>query len=329
MGCRWVALVLASTLAIGCRAQSADIPAALTRLATPPDRPSLMYVSVASDDTFKHVLTGPLAAPGTSAFVTPLVCERVYFAKSRGLCLAEAPAADSPVGIWAQVFDERFERRQRFPLTGLPSRLRLSPDGRRAAATVFSSGHSYNERGFATTTTIFDLDSGTIAVPNLEQFTVSRGGAVFKRQDFNFWGVTFMPDGDTFYATLSSGGRNYLVRGSVDAKTATVIHEGVECPSLAPDSSRIAFKKRIGGASGWWQLTVLDLQTLKEQPLWNESRSVDDQVEWLDDTHVMYHLTGKATAADIWSASIDGKSPPTLVVANAYSPAVLRTPQAR
>jgi hypothetical protein len=56
---------------------------------------------------------------------------------------------------------------------------------------------------------------------------------------------------------------------------------------------------------------------------------VDDQVEWLDDTHVMYHLTGKATAADIWSASIDGKSPPTLVVANAYSPAVLRTPQAR
>lgn len=329
MGSRWVALVLASTLAIGCRAQSADRPPAPTRLAAPPDRPSLMFVSVASDDSFKHVLLGPLAAPGTNAFVTPLVCERVYFARSRGLCLAEAPAADAPVGIWAQVFDERFERRQRFPLTGLPSRLRLSPDGRRAAATVFSSGHSYNERGFATTTTIFDLESGTIAVPNLEQFSVSRGGAVFKRVDFNFWGVTFMPDGDTFYATLSSGGRNYLVQGSVDAKTATVIHEGVECPSLSPDNSRIAFKKRIGGASGWWQLTVLDLQTLKEQPLWNESRSVDDQVEWLDDTHVMYHLTGQATAADIWSASIDGKSAPTLVVANAYSPAVLRPSQAQ
>jgi hypothetical protein len=329
MGRRAIALVLVSTLAVGCRAQSADRPAAPTRLAAPPDRPSLMFVSVASDDTFKHVLLGPLPAPGTSAFVTPLVCERVYFARSRGLCLVEAPAADSPVGIWAQVFDERFERRQRFPLTGLPSRLRLSPDGRRAAATVFSSGHSYNERGFATITTIFDLESGTIALPNLEQLTVSRGGAVFKREDFNFWGVTFMPDGDTFYATLSSSGRNYLVRGSVDAKTATVIHEGVECPSLSPDSSQIAFKKRIGGASGWWQLTVLDLQTLKEQPLWNESRSVDDQVEWLDDTHVMYHLTGKATAADIWSASIDGKTLPTLVVGNAYSPAVLRTPQAR
>ena len=326
MGCRSVALVLAGTLAVGCRAaQQADSIPALARLATPPDGPTLMFVSVASDDTFKHVVLSPLAAPGTGGFITPLVCERVYFARSRGLCLAEAPAADAPVGIWAQVFDERFERRQRFPLTGLPSRLRLSPDGRRAAATVFSSGHSYNELGFATTTTIFDLEAGTIAVPDLEQFTVSRDGAVFKREDFNFWGVSFARDGDAFYATLSSGGRNYLVRGGVDARTATVIHEGVECPSLSPDNAHIAFKKRIGGASGWWQLTVLDLQTFAEKPLWNESRSVDDQVEWLDDTHVMYHLTGASRAADIWSASIDGETAPALVVASAYSPAALRS----
>ena len=328
MGRRTVALILASTLAVGCRAAPPDRSPARARLAAPPDGPSLMFVSVASDDTFKHVLLSPLAAPGTGAFVTPLVCERVYYARSRGLCLAEAPAADLPVSIWAQVFDERFERRQRFPLTGLPSRLRLSPDGRRAAATLFSSGHSYNERGFATTTTIFDLEAGTIAVPNLEQFTVSRNGAVFKKADFNFWGVTFTRDGDTFYATLSSGGRNYLVQGSIDSKTAKVIHEAVECPSLSPDGAHIAFKKRIGGASGWWQLTVLDLQTLREKPLWNESRSADDQVEWLDDTHVMYHLTGASTAADIWSAPIDGKTAPALVVANAYSPAALRAPQA-
>jgi hypothetical protein len=328
MGSRGVALVLATLLAGGCRAAPAEPRAAPARLAAPPDGPTLMFVSVASDDTFKHVVLSPLAAPATAGFVTPLVCERVYFARSRGLCLAEAPTADAPVGIWAQVFDDRFERRQRFPLIGLPSRLRLSPDGRRAAATLFSSGHSYNERGFATTTTIFDLESGTIAVPDLEQFTVTRNGAVFKRVDFNFWGVTFAGDGDTFYATLSSGGRNYLIRGSVDARTATVIHEAVECPSLSPDNTHIAFKKRIGGASGWWQLTVLDLQTFAEKPLWNESRSVDDQVEWLDDTHVMYHLTGASTAADIWSAPIDGKTAPAMVVANAYSPTALRAPQA-
>ena len=76
-----------------------------------------------------------------------------------------------------------------------------------------------------------------------------------------------------------------------------------------------------------WQLTLLDLATLTEQPLWNESRSVDDQVEWLDDQHVMYHLTGGSNAADIWRASVDGETPPTLVLPDAYSPAVLRTTQ--
>jgi len=50
-------------------------------------------------------------------------------------------------------------------------------------------------------------------------------------------------------------------------------------------------------------------------------------VEWLDDTHVMYHLTGASTAADVWSAAIDGETPPRLVLAAAYAPAVLRTTQ--
>ena len=322
-----LAVLLACALAVSCRAADSARRPARARLATLPDGPSLMFVSVASDDTFKHVLLSSLEAPGAGAFVTPLVCERVYFAARGGLCLAEAPASDLPVTIWAQVFDERFERRQRFPLTGLPSRLRVSPDGRRAAATLFSSGHSYAEHGFATTTTIFDLESGTVAVTNLEQFSVQRDGAPFHAVDFNFWGVTFAGDSDTFYATLSSGGRHYLVKGSVNGRNARVIHEGVECPSLSPDNHRIAFKKRVGGSNGWWQLTRLDLATMNEKPLWNESRSVDDQVEWLDDAHVMYHLTGASTAADIWSAAVDGDTPPSLVLADAYSPAVLRTTQ--
>ena len=328
MSLRCVVLVVAGALAMACRQTepSARRPAQ-PRLESPPDGPSLMFVSLASNDTFKHVLLSPLAAPDAGAFITPLVCERAYFAGRGGLCLTEAPASDLPVTIWAQVFDERFERRARFPLTGLPSRLRVSPDGRLAAATLFSSGHSYAERGFSTTTTIFDLESGTVVVPNLEQFGIQRDGAPFHEVDFNFWGLTFTRDSDTFYATLSSGGRQYLLKGSVKGRDARVIHEGVECPSLSPDNHRIAFKKRIGGSNGWWQLTLLDLQTMLEKPLWNESRSVDDQVEWLDDTHIMYHLTGASTAADIWSAAIDGETPPSLVLAAAYSPAVLRTTQ--
>jgi hypothetical protein len=55
-----------------------------------------------------------------------------------------------------------------------------------------------------------------------------------------------------------------------------------------------------------------------------EQRSVDDQVEWLDDQTVLYHLTGAGSAADLWAMSVDGQSAPRLLLANAYSPAVVR-----
>jgi len=282
-----------------------------------------MFVDRSSSDAFKHVVLGPLSDPAGSAFVTPLVCERVYFAGDRGLCLADATTDDLPVRRWAVAFDGKFEQRHRFPLYGVPSRVRVSPDGHWAATTLFENGHSYAELGFSTTTSVFDLQSNTVAIDELETLTVTRDGVVFKERDFNFWGVTFARDGDTFYATLSSGGRNYLIRGSVTAKAASVIHEGVECPSLSPDNRRIAFKKRIGGARGWWQIVVLNLETMAETPVWSETSSVDDQVEWLDAAHVMYHLANGSTGADIWVAAIDGKSPPRILVPGAYSPAVV------
>jgi hypothetical protein len=282
-----------------------------------------MFVDQLSSDAFKHVVLGPLADPAGPAFVTPLVCERVYFAGGRGLCLADASTDDLPVRRWAVAFDGKFEQRHRFPLYGVPSRVRVSPDGRWAATTLFENGHSYAERGFSTTTSVFDLESSTVAIDDLEALTVTKNGAVFKSRDFNFWGVTFARGGETFYATLASSDRDYLIRGSVTAKTATVIHEGVECPSLSPDNRRIAFKKRIGGARGWWQIVVLDLETMAETPVWTETRSVDDQVEWLDAAHVMYHLANGATGADIWGVAVDGSSPPRILVSGAYSPAVV------
>lgn len=282
-----------------------------------------MFVDVASSDAFKHVVLGPLPDPARSAYVTPLVCERVYYAGGRGLCLADARDEDLPVRRWAVAFDSHFESRHRFPLYGVPSRIRVSPDGRFAATTLFEHGHSYAEAGFATTTSVFDLLANTVHIDNLEELTVTREGAVFKNVDFNFWGVTFARDSDTFYATLASGGRNYLIRGSMTAKTASVIHEGVECPSLSPDNTAVAFKKRIGGSKGWWQIAMLDLKTMAETAVWTESRSVDDQVEWLDTAHVMYHLTGGSTPADIWVAAVDGSSPPRLLVPGAYSPAAV------
>ena len=111
---------------------------------------------------------------------------------------------------------------------------------------MFVTGHAYAEAGmFSTQTTLIDLRTGQKIV-NLEDFTVSRNGRVVTAVDVNFWGVTFAPDGDHFYATLATGGKTYLVRGSIHDRTMRTLHENVECPSLSPDGTRIAYKKRVG-----------------------------------------------------------------------------------
>ena len=99
-----------------------------------------------------------------------------------------------------------------------------------------------------------------------------------------------------------------------------MIHENVECPSLSPDGTRIAYKKRTGSSSTPWHLTVLDLATMRETPL-AEARSVDDQAEWLDDGHVLYGVDGA-----VWSVHADGTGRPQRYIATGASPAVVRWP---
>jgi hypothetical protein len=282
-----------------------------------------MFVSVANDDTFHKVEVASLKMPSDGSFVTGLSCLRVYFGGDIGICLTSTTAA-SKTEWWAELFDARFQRLQRFPLSGEPSRVRVSPDGRLAAATVFESGHSYAEHGFSTRTTLYDLTART-SLGDLEEFATTRNGEVFSAVDFNFWGVTFAHDGHTFYATLDTAGVSYLVRGDARRKTLEVLRPNVECPSISPDNSRIAFKKRVGARSlGWWQIAVLNLDTMSENVLNNETRSVDDQVEWLDDDRVVYHLTNGSTAADLWALRVDNAAPPQRLLESAYSPAVIR-----
>lgn len=294
------------------------LAAAKARLQAPPERPFLMFISLVPDEGFKHVVMAPLDAPDGARYVTPLQCDRVYYAGARGLCLG-ATAKRTYV---ARVFDEHFTTLHTLPLTGAPSRTRLSPDGRRAAFTVFDEGHSYADGVFSTRTTIVDTMAGT-AIGELESWTVTRDGAPFKNADFNFWGVTFAPDGNTFYATLRTKGSAYLIEGNVDARTATVLLQGAECPSLSPDRARVAFKKRLGGAGGWWQLSLYDLSTHAVRALSGDSESVDDQVEWLDAANLIY-FRPNAEANIIWRLPVDTGAPPQPFVREGFSPAVVR-----
>jgi hypothetical protein len=246
-----------------------------------------------------------------------LACERVYYAGGRGLCLALAP---SGVEYDATVFDSRLRPLHEIPLTGLPSRARVSADGRYGAMTVFVTGDSYLESptAFSTRTTIVDMASGQ-QLGQLEQFEVSKDGEPFDAVDFNFWGITFAKDPNRFYATLGTGGEHYLVEGDVRARSMRVLRDGVECPSLSPDNRRIAYKSRIGDEDRW-RLRVLDVDTLADHAV-AEPRSIDDQVEWLDDDTLAY-----SDGTDVYTVPADGGGEAKLLVRDATSPARLDAP---
>jgi hypothetical protein len=287
-----------------------------------PAPPFAMVRSLIADETHGRVGIVPLSATAGPRFLTTMACERVFYAAGRGVCLTLG-ADGMRTTHTAEIFDSSFQVTGRVPLTGVPSRVRLSPDGRRAGVTVFEEGHSYAEQGFSTRTTLLDTTSASV-IGELESFAVTRDGRPFKEVDFNFWGVTFAKDSNRFFATLASGGAKYLVEGDVDARSAHVIAADVECPSLSPDNTRIAYKKAYSDARGiGWTLHVLDLATRSDTALAAETRSVDDQVEWLDDDHVTYHLPS-SRGADVWVMRTDGRTAPALLIPLAYSPAVVR-----
>jgi hypothetical protein len=263
-----------------------------------------------------------IAPAGATAAGPPissgLRCDRVYFAAGRGLCVTRG--GGFAAGYRAKVFDSALKVTADLPVQGIPSRARVSPDGRYGSTTLFVSGHAYAEAGtFSTATTLFDLRTGT-EISDLEKFTTyAAGGKVVTAVDVNYWGVTFDPkNSDTFYATMATGGKTFLIRGSIAQRRAQVLKENVECPSLSPDGTRIAYKKRTGSKQDPWHLTVLDVKTLAETPL-AEPRSVDDQVEWLDDQHVLYGVDSA-----IYMAAADGSGTPVKYVTGADSPAVVR-----
>ena len=258
----------------------------------------------------------PLTArgPGAPVLAGP-VCERVTYRAGSAMCLGRAGATTFP----AIQFDGSMKEVHRYTIAGVPSRTRISPDGRWAGVTAFLTGHSYAQPGrFSAAATIIDLRQGELVGDLEKDFTVTENGKVVDARDRNYWGLTFAADGDTFYATLALGTKTWLIRGSVKAKTAQTIHANVECPALSPDGTRIGYKKAVGHAPTVWHFTVLDLETGHETPL-AEERPIDDQLEWLDDDQLLYR-DGETT----WVVDADGGGTPRLWLKAGDSPAVVR-----
>ncbi|WP_158886897.1 TolB family protein [Amycolatopsis anabasis] len=274
----------------------------------------LLFRNTAAGPDFGRIASVPLDRPDAPRQTTDLKCDRFAAAAGTALCLAARPGALPPMTD-ISVLDSGLRVLRRFELPGTPSRARLSPDGRRAAWTLFVTGDSYAASGFSTRAGVLDLDSGEL-VKSIEELPVRLNGERYFAADVNFWGITFAADGNRFYATLGSKGRTYLVEGDYERFRGRVVRENVECPSLSPDGGRVAFKKREGSG---WRLAVLDLAGGRETLL-AETRGVDDQAAWLDGRTVSYALPGAGGGSDVWAVPADGSGSPKLLVTGGSSP---------
>ena len=288
-------------------------------------RPAFLVRHTGLDQSYGRLaIDSGTGGPGNRQ-ATELECESVSFGGDRGVCLEARRGVITTYS--AVLFDSRFHTTRTLPLAGIPSRTRVSPDGRYAAVTVFISGHSYGGTDFSTETQIIDAVTGTPVVANLEQLEVWSDKGRIDAADRNFWGVTFTADRNRFYASLGTGGVVYLVRGDIAAHRVDIVKPGVECPSLSPDNTRVAFKKRVPGSGlAKWRLYVLDLASLTETAV-AESRFIDEQVEWLDDGHILYTQVASdapsPAVSDVWVVPADGTGQPELLIREAASPAVL------
>ena len=296
--------------------------AAPAEVAALSDAPHLLFRHTLVDADYNRLSIASLANPTGRRLAVGPPCERIAFAGGRGICLQAARGVFTTYR--AVLLDREFNTLATWKLEGGPSRTRVAPDGRVGAITVFVTGHAYGVSPFSTKTTLIDMASGE-TLGDLEQFSVWRGGARFRAADFNFWGVTFARDSNTFYATLGTAGTTFLVKGELGLRKLVVLREGVECPSLSPDERSIAFKKRMTAGTGLWRPYLLDLATMSERPIAAEARNVDDQMEWLDGRHILYALPREGSATtDVWVAPLDGSGPATVFAPGAESPAVVR-----
>ena len=311
-------IVVAAALYLATRTRDSNATSPVQSVAAVVDPPFVMFRTLSPKDLHGRVAMARANAGESTRYVSSLACARVAYAAGNGICLVEEPSG-TEVRHAAYIFDRGFRPGIRIGLSGIPTRARVSPDGRRAAITIYGEEHLPNgEERLAISSVIVDVASGHAV--NLREFTLDHtAGAVFEGP-LDFSSVAFARDSNRFFATLATTTERYIVAGTLDDRRLSLLATGLANEALSPDETRLAVKQRVGDR-GRWQLLVFDLATSSTRTLNQGDRSVDDQVEWLDEGHVVYHdATEQGT--NLWLLSADGLTPPRVLIAEAYSPSV-------
>lgn len=285
-----------------------------------PKEHRIVFRNTASGTGYGMVAAVPLEAPGGPRGLGTIACDRVDAAGGLMSCMRTLRGI--PTTFETKVLDASGQTVETQPLPGIPSRTRVSDDGL-VATTAFVTGHSYATNSFSTETTVTSPDGRDFG--NLEDLTIMVDGRELTAIDRNVWGVTFA-GGDAFYATVASGGKTWLMSGSLSDQRLESVTENAECPSISPGGHHIAYKKRRSGAGAvHWDIAVRDLASQQETliPL---AQGLDDQVEWLDNDTLLFGLPreGAVGDSDVYSIDIEADAQPQLFIEHAWSPSVER-----
>ena len=155
------------------------------------------------------------------------------------------------------------------------------------ATTVFVSGHSYSAPGFTTRTSIVDVASGQLRGRRPRDVHGPARRPAVQGGRLQLLGRHLHARRRSASTPRCRPAASYSWSRATSRRDAcALIHDDVECPSLSPDGTRIAFKRRVASAAKGrfvWRLPCSNWRRGRETALATETRSVDDQVEWLDD----------------------------------------------
>jgi len=281
--------------------------------------PALIFIDNLADG---YLAATRLSDPEGTRFHFMSSCKRTAATSSYILCARPTGNLLWPFEAVLMTQDMKPVKSER--LEGVPSRARVSPDGKYFATTSFVAGDGYSSEIFSTRTRIFDTSADSKHSVDVESYDLIINGQSYRYTDTNVWGVTFVPGQERFFATAAFNGHRYLVDGSITNRTMVVLRDNVECPSLSPDGLRLAYKKRVeSGQVVRWRFYLLDLITNEETAL-AEERSVDDQIAWLDDQTLMYAVPGEGNRPDVWSLELGGGKP-KMLLRGAESPTVFKS----
>lgn len=281
----------------------------------------LVFRNTAMGQGYGRVASVDLADPQGARELTELTCDRVDATAQLTACMRTVRGI--PTTFETRIYAGTTEPKAEWPLAGIPSRTRVSEAGL-VATTAFVTGHSYAADSFSTETTIKSADGKDHG--NLEEFSIQVDGQPLTAVDRNVWGVTFVTE-TQFYATVASGGKTWLVQGDLERRELVSVMQNAECPSISPDHSRIAYKKRREHSGlAHWDIAVLDLKTREEVVIPLE-QGFDDQLEWLDDQTLLFGMPQPDTPGDsnVYSIAATANATPQLFVEHAWSPSVVRS----